>query len=57
MTGPSFTRREYRLLESVVELRLPLSILTSPTLGEKLNKTAHGLSAVSSSAGPKTTSC
>ncbi len=41
--NPSFTRGQYWLLESAVELCLPLSILISENLDEALNKTPHGM--------------
>ncbi len=40
---PRFTRGEYWLLETAVESRFPVSVLTANNLEEILNKTGHGL--------------
>ena len=40
---PRFTRGEYWMLETAVEHRLPVSVLTASNLEEILNKTGHRL--------------
>ena len=40
---PRFTRGEYWLLETAVEHRLPVSVLTASNLEEILNKIGHRL--------------